>query len=274
LYAAGNAGPGILTANLTHDYTTSLQLCPGDGGPPTIGVGGVVPVASAVNTVQPGEWVSIYGTNFVGCNATWHGDFPTSLGGTSVTVNNKPAYLWFVSPTQINMQVPDDTATGLVNVVVTTSAGSATSTATMAAAAPSFLLLDDKHVAAIILRADHSGAYGGGTYDILGPTGTSLGYRTVAAKAGDILELFGIGFGPTNPTVPAGQAFSGAAGTTNAVQIAVHGIGVTPAFAGLTSAGLYQINLTIPQGLGTGDQPLLATVAGSQTQSIVVLSLQ
>jgi uncharacterized protein (TIGR03437 family) len=144
----------------------------------------------------------------------------------------------------------------------------------MAAAAPSFLLLDDKHVAAIILRADHSGAYGGGTYDILGPTGTSLGYRTVAAKAGDILELFGIGFGPTNPTVPAGQAFSGAAGTTNAVQIAVHGIGVTPAFAGLTSAGLYQINLTIPQGLGTGDQPLLATVAGSQTQSIVVLSLQ
>jgi uncharacterized protein (TIGR03437 family) len=144
----------------------------------------------------------------------------------------------------------------------------------MASAAPSFLLLDDKHVAAIVIRTDHSGAYGGGTYDILGPTGMSLGYKTVAAKAGDTLEVFGVGFGPTNPPVPAGQAFAGAAQTTNAVRVTVHGTSVTPAFAGLTSAGLYQINLTIPQGLGTGDQPLLATVAGSQTQPTVVLSLQ
>jgi uncharacterized protein (TIGR03437 family) len=58
------------------------------------------------------------------------------------------------------------------------------------------------------------------------------------------------------------------------VQIQVNGTSITPAFAGLTSAGLYQINVTIPQGLGTGDQPLLATVAGAQTQSTVVVSLQ
>jgi uncharacterized protein (TIGR03437 family) len=185
-----------------------------------------------------------------------------------VKVNDKPAYLWFVSPNQINFQAPDDTMRGLVNVAVTTAAGTGTSTATLAQAAPSFLLLDAKHVAAFIYRAS-------GPYDILGPTGNSLGYQTVAAKAGDIVELFGVGFGPTNPAVPAGQSPPAAAPTTNSVQIQVHGVNITPSFAGLASlAGLYQINITIPPGLGTGDQPLVATVAGAQTQSTVVISLQ
>jgi len=275
LYAAGNAGSGALLVGNTDTYLTSLQLSPAGGGnPPTIGTGGVVPVYSAVNTIQPGEWVSIYGTNLASGNATWNGDFPTTLGGTSVKVNNKPASLWFVSPTQINLQAPDDTATGIVNVDVTTAAGTATSTVTLAQASPSFLLLDAKHVAALIARTDGSGAYGGGTYDILGPTGTSLGYKTVAAKAGDTLELFGIGFGPTNPAVPAGHAFSGAAPTMNSVQIQVHGVSITPLFAGVTAAGLYQLNITLPQGLGTGDQPLVATVLNAQTQSTVVVALQ
>jgi uncharacterized protein (TIGR03437 family) len=118
------------------------------------------------------------------------------------------------------------------------------------------------------------GAYGGGTYDILGPTGNSLGYPTIAAKAGDSVELFGVGFGPTIPAVPAGKAFSGAARTTNPVQIMIGGTTVIPSFAGLSEAGLDQINVTIPPGLGAGDLPLVATVGGIQTQSGIVISLQ
>jgi hypothetical protein len=102
---------------------------------------------------------------------------------------------------------------------------------------------------------------------------SSLGYPTVAAKAGDTVELFGVGFGPTTPTVLAGQAFSGAAATTNFVQLSIGATTLSPSFAGLSSAGLYQTNLTIPAGLGTGDQPLTATVGGAQTQSGVVISL-
>jgi len=49
---------------------------------------------------------------------------------------------------------------------------------------------------------------------------------------------------------------------------------VTPIFAGLSSAGLYQINLTIPSGLGTGDVKLTGIVTGVQTQSGVMISLQ
>jgi uncharacterized protein (TIGR03437 family) len=241
---------------------------------PIINSAGVVPLYSTVSTIQPGEWVSIFGSNLAGSSATWNGNFPTSLGGTTVTIDGKLAYLWFVSPGQINLQVPDDPKAGSVPVVVTTQAGSFTSTVTLASIAPSFSLLDATHVAGIILRSNGSGAYGGGAYDIIGPTGNALGYSTVAARAGDTIELFGVGLGPTSPEVPPGQAFTGAAATTNPVQIMIDGKAVTPSFAGLSSAGLYQINLTIPAGVGVGDQTLAATESGVQTQSGVVISIQ
>ncbi|MGA9391446.1 MAG: hypothetical protein WBV69_13480 [Candidatus Sulfotelmatobacter sp.] len=138
----------------------------------------------------------------------------------------------------------------------------------------SFLLIILSLYYARFRRSNGSGAYGGGAYDIVGPTGSSLGYKTVAAKSGDALELFGIGFGPTSPTVPAGKAYSGAAATTNPVSVAINNVTVTPSFAGITSAGLYQINLTLPAGLGAGDVPLRAVVGGVQTPSGVVLSVQ
>jgi uncharacterized protein (TIGR03437 family) len=241
---------------------------------PSITPGGIVPVDSTVNTIQPGEWVSIYGANLAGAPATWTGNFPKSLGGASVTINGKSAYLWYVSPGQINLQAPDDSTTGTVPVVVTTTSGSATSTVTLAPFAPSFLLLDTKHVTGIILRFDGTGAYGGGTYDILGPTGSSLGYPTVAAKAGDSLLLFGVGFGPTSTVVAAGQAFSGAAPTTKTVNVLINNVSVIPGFAGMSGAGLYQINLILPADLGTGDVTLAASVNGVPTQSNVVISVQ
>ena len=241
---------------------------------PTITSGGIVPVDGTTATIQPGEWVSIYGTSLASASTTWNGDFPVSLGGTSVTINGESAYLWYVSPGQINLQAPNDTATGTVPVVVTTSVGSTTSTVTLAQFAPSFLLLDSKHVTGIILRSNGSGACGGGTYDIIGPTGSSLGYPTVAAKAGDNVELYALGLGPTHPSVPAGQGFSEAAPTTNPVTLLINNMTVVPSFSGLTGAGLYQLNLTIPSGLGTGDVPLQVTVGGVQTQAGVVISLQ
>jgi uncharacterized protein (TIGR03437 family) len=236
--------------------------------PPAIDPGGIVPGA-----IQPGEWVSIYGAN-LGANATWTGNFPTSLGGASVTIDRKPAYLSFTSYGQINLQAPSDSATGTVPLVVTTSAGSVTAQVTLGQFSPSFFLLDGRHVAGIILRSNRSGAYGSGAYDIIGPPGTSLGYPTVAAKAGDTIELFGTGFGTTNPSVPAGAPFSGAAPTISAVTVRIDSTNVAPSFSGLSGAGLYQFNLTIPGGLGTGDVALQALVGGLATPSGVVISLQ
>jgi len=246
---------------------------PGDAtAPPTIPLGGVVPVDGAANTIQPGEWVSIYGTNLASSAASWARDFPTSLGGTSVTINGRPAYLSYVSPNQINLQAPDDTATGPVPVVVTAQTGTATATVTLAQFAPAFLLLDNTHVVGIILRSDGSGAYGGGTYDIIGlpdPQGAPA-----RVSAGDVIELFAIGFGPTNPAVPAGHAFSGAAPVTNPVEVLIGKVAVTPSFAGLSSAGLYQINLTVPATPTCCEVSIVATVGGVQTPAGTLIPLQ
>src|ERR1019366_6072554 len=75
---------------------------------PAITPNGIVPVYSSTPIIQPGSWASIYGIDLASATTLWNNDFPTSLGGTSVTIDNKPAYLWVVSPTQINLQVPDD----------------------------------------------------------------------------------------------------------------------------------------------------------------------
>jgi len=246
--------------------------------PPSITPGGVVPIYSTATTIQPGEWVSIYGNNLGPAQpVTWTGNFPQLLGGTSVTIDGTPAFLYYVSPTLINVQAPNDTNTGEVNVVVTTGGGSSTSTVTLAAFAPSFLVFDSKkHVTGIILRPDGSGSQGSGSnsYDFLGPTGNSIGFPTVAAKAGDTVVLFAVGFGPTNPSVSAGQVFTGgAAPTTNSVNVLINNISVANS-AAFDESLLYQINLVVPAGLGTGDVPLVANVAGVQTQTGVVISLQ
>jgi uncharacterized protein (TIGR03437 family) len=240
----------------------------------------VVPLYSTATTIQPGEWISIYGSNLAASAVTWNGNFPTSLGSTGVMIDGKAGYLLSVSPGQINLQAPDDTVTGPVSVVVTNAGVSATSTVTLGQVGPSFSLLSGtEHVAGIIVRPDGSGSQDGGTYDFLGPTGTSLGFPTVAAKAGDVVELFGVGFGPTTPSVPSGQLLTLGQGspapvTTNTVQLSIGGTTVGTFSAYLSEEGLYQINVTIPAGLGTGDLPLTAIVDGVQTPSGVLISLQ
>lgn len=135
---------------------------------PSIATGGIVPLDGTSSVIQPGEWVTIYGNNLASETLSSNGAFPTSLGGTSVEIDGKAAFLVYVSPGQINLQAPDDSKTGTVSVVVTTAGGSATSTVTLGPFAPSFVLLDANHVSGIIVRQNGSGAYGGGTYDILG----------------------------------------------------------------------------------------------------------
>jgi len=243
---------------------------------PSISPAGVVPLYGVGNSIQAGEWISIYGSNLADTTALWNGDFPTSLGGAMVEINGKAAYLMYVSPTQINLQSPDDTATGTVSVVVTTAQGSAMSSVTLDQFAPSFMLLETQpaYISGIILRPNGGGAYGGGTYDILGPTGNFFGYNTVAAKPGDMVELYGVGFGPTTPVVAAGQAYSGAAAVNSPVTLYINNVPVTPTFTGISSAGLYQINLKVPVGLGAGELPIQAMIGGVRTQPNVWFSVQ
>jgi uncharacterized protein (TIGR03437 family) len=240
---------------------------------PSIKQGGINPLYSSSTSIQPGSWVSIYGANLANSSATWNGDFPTSLGGVSVTINGKYAYLWSISPTQINLQAPDDTTTGPVNVVLTNGIGSISSTVILAPVSPSFsLLADGVHVAGVIPTPDQTGNYGGGTYDLIGPLG-AFGFSTRPVKKGESLILFGVGFGPTNPTVPAGRVFSGAVPATNQIAISIGGIPADVAFAGITAAGLYQFNIIVPN-TASGDQPVNAVVDGIRTQAGPLVAVQ
>lgn len=231
---------------------------------PAIFSGGIVPSGSSATTIESGSWVSIYGTNLAGCAASWNGNFPTSLGGTSVTLDSKPGYLWFVSPSQINVQAPDDSTSGTISVVVKTAGGTASSTVMLAQYAPAFSLFSGKYPAAIVSNANG--------YDNIGPPG-AFSFPTRPVQAGETVTLFGGGFGPTNPAVQAGQLFSGAAPCVMTPQVTIGGMQATVVFAGLVEAGLYQLNVIVPNA-GSGDQPLQASVGGAMTQSNLFITLQ
>ncbi len=259
LYAAGNAGSGALIVNLTHTYLTSLQLSPSTGGTATPTLTGVVNDASFTSTIATGSWVALFGTNLApsGDSRLWNtsteivnGKLPTALDGTSVTVNGKPAVVEFISPGQVNIQPPDDTAVGPVPVVVTTSGGtSAAFTATYAQFAPGLFPATAPYVV-----AQH---------------GADNSYVSTASPAqpGEVIILWGTGFGPANPAVAAGQVFTGANPLANPVTATIGGQPAPVDFAGVVGAGLVQVNVHVPTSISNGDAPVVLSVGGVTTQT-------
>jgi uncharacterized protein (TIGR03437 family) len=73
---------------------------------------------------------------------------------------------------------------------------------------------------------------------------------------------------------PPGQAFAGAAPTAKPVTLQINHTSVTPSFAGISAAGLYQINFTLPKGLGEGDMTRQGSVGGAQTPTGILITLQ
>jgi uncharacterized protein (TIGR03437 family) len=242
----------------------------GQLGAPIVIPGGIVPVYSSVGTIQAGSWISIYGTGLASSAALWNGDFPTQLGGTTVTIGGKAAYLWFVSLTQINAQAPDDIGTGSVPVVVTTSAGTSTSTVIVSQYAPSFSLFNGKYAAAIVPTTTPGNS--GNGYDVIGPAG-AFSFPSRPVKAGETVLLYGVGFGPTTQPAPAGSAFSGAAPCITLPTVTIGGVSAEVSFAGIVEAGLYQFNVIVPNA-GSGDKALSASVGGVLTPSNVFITLQ
>lgn len=289
----GSAGDGglALSATLTDPsavFLTSAGLYIADTSPtgyqdgrirllspalpaPTVSSGGVVPIFSSATTVQPGSWISIYGTNFASTTSVWAGDFPQSLGGVSVTIDSLPAYISVVTPTQINVQVPDDTKTGAVPVTVTTVSGMATSSVNLGAYGPSFSLLSAKYPAALVVTSG-AGNSGAG-YDLIGPTGV-FSFATRPVKAGETLVLYGVGFGPTSPALPAGRAVTSPAMSVMLPTVTIGGVKAQVTYGGIVLAGLFQFNVVVPSGAGVGDQPLVATIGGVSTPTGVYITLQ
>jgi uncharacterized protein (TIGR03437 family) len=220
--------------------------------------------------IASATWVAIFGTNLSQIPYTWQGnDFvngalPTSLQGVSVTVNGIAAYVYYISSTQINILTPDDSATGMVPVVVTVAGQPSNSFLVQKNAfSPAFLTFDNTHIAAEHLN-----------YSLLGPPGLFPAATTTPATAGETILLYGVGFGPTSPTAPTGQLVPGGEALVNAVAMTIGGIAVTPSFAGLSASGLYQFNVTVPAALPSGDAAVSVTIGGYTTQTGTVITIQ
>ena len=264
-----------LSGNVTDGYTATITagvtLAVPAAAAPSIVSGGVGNAFSGAAGVAPGAWISIYGSNFstatraLATTDLVNNILPTSLGGVSVKINNKSAYVQYVSATQLNVLAPADTSTGSVAVTVTNTVGTSNSvTTTMQPVLPALLGVSS-YVRAV--------RYPDGA--IINGTGAAeTGYTTSAAVGpGDIIEIYGTGFGPTNSTADPGLVFSGAYPTTNNVTMTIGGSGAEVLWAGLVAAGVYQINVRVPTSLSDGDQPVVAMVAGLSSQSGIVLKI-
>jgi uncharacterized protein (TIGR03437 family) len=93
------------------------------------------------------------------------------------------------------------------------------------------------------------------------------------ASRGETLTLWGTGFGPTTPKVPAGSIFNSSAPLDDAIQILIDGVTAKQLFVGISGAGLYQFNIVVPN-LSPGNHKLAAIIGGALTADGIWLATQ
>jgi len=232
---------------------------------------GVFNNASGTPVIESGSWVSIYGSGLSTTTRSWQSSdisgatLPTTLDNVSVLIDGKKAAIAYVSPGQLNVQAPTDTMIGPVPVEVSNSSGTATGTATLQNYSPAVFTFQTKYAAAL---HNSDGVYVASA-GYFGGAATSL-----PAQPGEALQIYATGLGPTTPAVTAGQLVGSPAPLSDLTQlhVTIGGVPATVQFAGITSPGVYQINVIVPQ-LANGDQPILATIAGVSSQTGVSIPI-
>ncbi len=259
---AANTTPAARTGAITiAGQTFAVTQSAATGLPPAIN--GVVNAASSGPGIASATWITIYGTSLAPATQTWsESDFegnllPTQLGGVSVAIGGQPAYVYYISPTQINVLAPDYLA-DTVSVEVDTPDGRSNAvTVPRTEFAPALFLFSQgggKYAAAV--HAD--GAY-------VAPVGLIPGVTSRPAGPGEVISLFGTGFGTTNPASPSAELVSQPAVLNAPATIQIGGAVAGTSFAGLVSSGLYQFNVTVPN-IADGDQLVVIQIGGLQSQ--------
>jgi uncharacterized protein (TIGR03437 family) len=219
--------------------------------------------------IAPNTWLEIKGVNLAPDTRTWQtSDFngtqmPAQIDRVGVTVNGKNAYVYYISPTQVNILTPPDAISGPVQVVLTNNGiSSASFTAQAQSLSPSFFVFNGgPYVAATHLNGS-----------LIGPVTLYPGSTTPAA-GGETIVLYANGFGPTNVPIVSGSSTQ--SGTLSPLpSVTIGGVKATVQFAGLVAPGEYQFNVVVPSTLAKGDQPITASYNGQSTQPGTLLTLQ
>jgi trimeric autotransporter adhesin len=218
--------------------------------PPTVYAGGIVNAASNApgQAIAPGEAVSIYGSNLATSTAYASSiPLPTSLDNVSVTFNGVLAPLFFVSPGQINAQVPWDVLSGQAQTgnaeVTVTRAGVRSPAATVAVApfAPGIFTVNS----------------GTGTAIAINPDGT-LATPDHPAKAGDPngLVILATGLGALDSPLASGaNSLDKLRKVVTPPQVTVGGVPATVTFAGASPqfVAINQVNVLLPEATPAGN---------------------
>lgn len=261
------------------DLYNNVQIYHPNVQPPLISAGGVVSASAfgGFTSVTPGSWIEIYGSNLAGDTRGWAGgDFngvnaPTALDETSVSIGGQQAFIDYISPGQVNAQVPSDVATGLQQIIVTTAKGTSSPfNITVNALEPGLLAPASFNLSGIQYAV---ATFADGSYVL--PAGAISGVSSSPAKPGDTVTFYGVGFGPVMPNIPAGQIVEQINTLTNSIGISFGGTSATISYAGLAPqlVGLYQFNVAVPNVATSDAVPLTYTLngaAGTQTLYIAV----
>ncbi|MDX2268313.1 MAG: hypothetical protein NW208_09415 [Bryobacter sp.] len=239
-------------------------------------ISGVFNGASFDRLLGGGSWVTITGVNLAGTTRVWSesdfsgGRLPEQLDGTSATIGGKAAFVYFISPTQINVLMPDDPNPVLPGAPFTTvqvrREGNLSEPfeAPLQERSPALFQLDPeqrRYVAAV--HADGVLAARPGLYP---------GLTTRAAKPGDIVLLYLTGLGATLPDTPAGSLVRAPARISGNLSVDIGGQPAEVLFAGKVANGLYQVNLRVPM-VAAGDQSIRVWMEGERTQAPVYLTI-
>lgn len=249
---------------------------------PTISASGVVSASAfgGFTSIAPGSWIEVYGSNLASETRSWaSSDFngvnaPTSLGGTSVSIGGQSAFVDYISPTQVNAQVPSGVGAGQQQVIVTVNTVASNAYAiTVNSEQPgllapaSFDIGGKQYVAALFSD--------GVTYVL--PPGAIPGVPSRRAQPGDNITLYGVGFGPVIPNIPAGQIVQQDNSLAVPFQLNFGQAQATLTYDGLApqAVGLYQFNVTVPTIASSDAVPVAFTLggmAGAQTLYVPVQS--
>jgi uncharacterized protein (TIGR03437 family) len=269
--------PGLRTLILTAIAFSLPCLCDAQ---PSIAANGVFSAQAfgGFTSIAPGSWIEIYGSNLATTTTGWTtSDFngvnaPTMLGGTQVTIGGQDAFIDYVSPGQVNAQVPSNVATGLQNLTINTAAGTSAAYPLLINSvepgllAPSSFVVDgNQNVAALFSD--------GATYVL--PPGTISGVTSKRAQPGDVITLYGVGFGQVTPNIPAGQIVQESNTLALPLQIL---FGSTPAqtsYSGLApnAVGLYQFNVTVPNVPASDMTPLTFDLGGEPGTQVLYIAV-
>jgi uncharacterized protein (TIGR03437 family) len=282
--AVGPGGKIYVSEGALSPYSSRVRVLTPTGSqvspPPSIATAGVVSAGAfgGFKQVALGGWIEIYGSYLASDSRGWAGsDFngpnaPTSLDNTSVTIGGQSAFVDYISPGQVNVQVPSNVGTGAQNVVVKTPAGeSAPFTVTVNPEEPGLLA-----PASFVIKSIHyvAATFADGTFVL--PVGAIPGLTTRPAQAGDTITLYGVGFGSVSGNIPAGQTVSG----ENSLALPIHVFfGSTEAnvtYDGLApgAIGLYQFNVVVPNEKFVNFTSLSFTLGGVPGLQLLDISVQ